>query len=195
MNKYIDQILSKVTHDCFPGEVKLSPELFWSICRDLEEAGFVHGDAERVGILSIGPFKLALAPNKGELLLDFIINTLPTIIKALSKGLDAMDVAYELLPSIFGTFIGVAKSASRINDPNLWCILIWIKEQNNNNIQPTAADIVIGLEKRLILEPNVELSSVIDNFIDKLQTAQPLLGDNPIKLITINDEGKIISQA
>lgn len=116
----------------------VTEEAVWNMCRELEEHGLATGDECAVSTRSIGPFKIAtkLDVDKKSILKFWVESVIPSLICA-NAGL-SFDQFYTLylLPAS-RLLIKFVCNTVIIKDDVAWKVLIYIKNENNQNRYPT----------------------------------------------------------
>lgn len=123
-------------------DYKILPEHFWDFCRMLEKNGLVTPNETAISTVSIGPFNIAsdLTISNNEFLSYFIESIIPIFITNYSN-LPFNEVYSLFFIPLSHIFLNLLSKSCYIKDSLQWEILLYIKQQNDNNIYPNIENI------------------------------------------------------
>lgn len=155
------------------------PEETWPLCRVLADAGLVDPDRRNVGIAEVGPFRVAIAPDKAALTRAFLEGGLPAVIRAFCQGMTFADAVAEILLQAFSICSTLGERTVVLRNDLAWCVLVYVRTENTKGHEPSLGDIVDAVRP----ESKLESEDAILQALQELEHAKPLRGTEELALV------------
>lgn len=121
------------------------PDDFWACCQVLADGGLLIGQQQDLAAISLGPFKLATSKFATPAR-EFVEVLIPGVIGSLPAGATAAGAAAGVLTAAATCLIKLLNEGvvfrSTPDDVLRWTVLVFIKNCNDNGVEPTRAEVL-----------------------------------------------------
>jgi hypothetical protein len=191
MSESVDERLANIWNGTVAGQSAAYPEHMWDLCRILAQYNLVIGNRQDVAALEIGPFRAVSTMSQDDVLDIFIDSILPTIIAQYCLNQAVLQAVTGPLTFLTRVFCLSLRSSNFIKDQLAWSVLMSVKQANFDGKHPTKEEIIDIISNKCKEYENLE--NRVEDAIEILMNFKPILGNRPVVILSMDEEGGFVS--